>query len=451
VYVQILAIIQFLDYSGMGSVERRNEYDIDLLLSEKMYGPGDIIQGQIQFSLNRKLFCDTIIAQLYGIAKVFWTTNEAHNDSFQPVAHVQKRTLIDKKVIVWNAENKKQLPPELSMGDIIRLSSPTAIRPKKVNRSEDDCGLEPGRHSMCFSFDLPKGGLHTSFEQPGCGGCVQYFILVQCLFNEQLIAKRKLLFPLVCPVDLMDNPIATESADVNRKINFGKNAYLNVQLHLAKKGFVPGERIPVRIFIDNRSGKSVKYAHLSIVQHAFCMADYPYPVDKHSCMEASGVGLPIHKIVNDSAYKYIPEFNVPALVPDFEIPGCIHVDHTLKFEVGFSRKAKPQYSVCVITIPIFVGTSGVDGKRDAHAISSKHSEEYDSCITSEEAAGETNASAYSPYTFSIPPPPSYTESEEGASDVQEGDDDCPSYTAVCYRYSDANIAKADNKKNDKVM
>uniref|UniRef100_A0A914ZM98 Arrestin C-terminal-like domain-containing protein n=1 Tax=Parascaris univalens TaxID=6257 RepID=A0A914ZM98_PARUN len=369
VYVQILAIIQFLDYSGMGSVERRNEYDIDLLLSEKMYGPGDIIQGQIQFSLNRKLFCDTIIAQLYGIAKVFWTTNEAHNDSFQPVAHVQKRTLIDKKVIVWNAENKKQLPPELSMGDIIRLSSPTAIRPKKVNRSEDDCG----------------------------------------------------------------------------------NAYLNVQLHLAKKGFVPGERIPVRIFIDNRSGKSVKYAHLSIVQHAFCMADYPYPVDKHSCMEASGVGLPIHKIVNDSAYKYIPEFNVPALVPDFEIPGCIHVDHTLKFEVGFSRKAKPQYSVCVITIPIFVGTSGVDGKRDAHAISSKHSEEYDSCITSEEAAGETNASAYSPYTFSIPPPPSYTESEEGASDVQEGDDDCPSYTAVCYRYSDANIAKADNKKNDKVM
>lgn len=62
----------------MGSIERRNEHDIDVFLSEKMYNPGDKIQGQIQFHLNRKLFCDTIIAQLYGIAKVFWTTNEVY-------------------------------------------------------------------------------------------------------------------------------------------------------------------------------------------------------------------------------------------------------------------------------------------------------------------------------------------------------------------------------------
>uniref|UniRef100_A0A0M3I3H6 Arrestin_C domain-containing protein n=1 Tax=Ascaris lumbricoides TaxID=6252 RepID=A0A0M3I3H6_ASCLU len=431
----------------MGSIERRNEHDIDVFLSEKMYNPGDKIQGQIQFHLNRKLFCDTIIAQLYGIAKVFWTTNEPHNDSFQPIAHVQKRTLIDKKIVVWNAENKTQLPSELTMGDIIRLSSPTAIRPKKVDRSEDGCGLEPGRHSMCFSFDLPKDGLHTSFEQPGCCGCVRYFILVQCLFNEQLIAKRKLLFPLVCPVDLMDNPVAIESEDVNRMINFGKNAYLNVQLHLAKKGFVPGERIPARIFIDNRSGKSVKYAHLSIVQHAFCMANYPYPVDKHSYMETSGVGLPIHKIVNDSAYKYIPEFNVPALVPDFEIPGCIYVDHMLKFEVGFIRNGKPQYSICVIKVPIFIGTSGIDGKGDAPPMSSKQSEEYDSCITSEVTAGEINACAYPPHTFSLPPPPSYTDSMEGRSNVLEGDDECPAYTPLYYRYSVANISEAGNKKN----
>lgn len=60
----------------MGSIDRTKAYDIDVILNEKIYNPGDTIHGEIQFRLNRKLFCDTIIAQVCGIVKIFWTTNE---------------------------------------------------------------------------------------------------------------------------------------------------------------------------------------------------------------------------------------------------------------------------------------------------------------------------------------------------------------------------------------
>ncbi|KHN75536.1 Arrestin domain-containing protein 5 [Toxocara canis] len=413
-------------------------YVVDVLLTKRLYNPGDIIQGEIQFHLRRKLFCDTITVQLCGTAKVFWTTNELHDGSFHALPYGQKQVLIDEKLVVWSAENKKRRPPKPSMEEIIRYSSSTAIRPMKLGKSDDDCGLEPGAHSMFFSFQLPKHGLYTSFEQRECPGCVRYFIVVQCLFNQQVVAKRKLLFPLVCPTDFINNPNATESEDANQKIFFGTKGYLNVQLHLAKKGFVPGERIPVRVFIDNHSGKSIKYAHLSIVQHAFCFVTYPVPCGKDSYMETAGVGLPVSKVVNGNAYKYVPEFNVPALVPGFEIPGCIRVDHTLKFEVGFHRSGKSKYPLCVLKIPIFIGTSPVEDTEASSAMRERQNYR--------PSEGESTARLYPLNAFSLPPPPSYMESVTGRSDVQESDDECPAYTPLCNAHEALPVSTTEERK-----
>ncbi|VDK22824.1 unnamed protein product [Anisakis simplex] len=132
---------------------------------------------------------------------------------------------------------------------------------------------------------------------------------------------------------------------------------MNAELHLSKKGFIPGERIPVGILIENQSGKSVKHAHLSIVQLASCFATYPSPATRDCAFETSGVGLPIPKIPSGNTYKYAPEFYVPALVPDFEILGRLKVDHFLKLEIGFNRHQKSKHAICLIKIPILIGTS----------------------------------------------------------------------------------------------
>lgn len=72
----------------------------------------------------------------------------------------------------------------------------------------------------------------------------------------------------------------------------------------------------------------------------------------------SGVGLPVHKVINGETYKYFPKFNVPALVPNFEINGCMRLDYTLKFDVGFIRPTNgiPKI-VCSLEVTQLVFTS----------------------------------------------------------------------------------------------
>ncbi|VDK31596.1 unnamed protein product [Anisakis simplex] len=68
--------------------------------------------------------------------------------------------------------------PAQRLDDIVRYSSSTAIRLKKLERGAEDCGLDPGAHDFHFTMQLPKRGLYTSFEQLDCCACVRYFIMV---------------------------------------------------------------------------------------------------------------------------------------------------------------------------------------------------------------------------------------------------------------------------------
>ncbi|VDK19954.1 unnamed protein product [Anisakis simplex] len=97
--------------------EPSRAYSIEVTLGERIYNPGDLIQGRIHLSLNRKLFCDTILVQLYGAVKVFWTaTTQDDQGTFQRIPFAQKEVLVNQKSVVWSAENKpKTLPKTLSV------------------------------------------------------------------------------------------------------------------------------------------------------------------------------------------------------------------------------------------------------------------------------------------------------------------------------------------------
>lgn len=68
-----------------------------------------------------------------------------------------------------------------------------------------------------------------------------------------------------------------------------------------------------------------------------------------------GVGLPVRKITSGSILKYKPDFNVPALVPNFDIENCISLDYALKLDVGFQRisaSSQQRDVVCTLTVVI---------------------------------------------------------------------------------------------------
>uniref|UniRef100_A0A7I4KHM1 Arrestin_C domain-containing protein n=1 Tax=Brugia malayi TaxID=6279 RepID=A0A7I4KHM1_BRUMA len=339
-------------------------YHIDILLSKKIYNPGDTIHGEVIFTLERNLSCDLINVQLFGLIRVFWIDKKAGNGCFRPLPREQKRVLIDETVILWSEEKTNcKRPIQPTLNDILRLSATIAIRTKKYERNGNFRGIETGSHKFEFTFQLPKEGLYTSFDLGNCDGRVRYCINVQCFSYGLLVLKQTLVFPVVCPVDPSQCMDALQNSYNRKRMEFKKGRYLDVELSVSKRWLVPGEAIPVQVYIDNRSGKSIKFSHLSIQQHVFCIATHPLKCAKEWFQDTlAGVGMDAHKIPNGSKYKYTPNFNVPALVPGFEISGCMTLEYDLKLDVGFDRitmSSDMKHIICTLTIPIFIGTSSI--------------------------------------------------------------------------------------------
>ncbi|EJW77861.1 hypothetical protein WUBG_11230, partial [Wuchereria bancrofti] len=303
-------------------------YHVDILLSKKIYNPGDTIHGEIG------------------------------NGCFRPLPREQKRVMIDETAILWSEDkiNCKK-PTQPTLNDISRLSTTIAIRANKHERNGNFRGIETGSHKFKFTFQLPKEGLYTSFDLGNCDGRVRYCINaslfeVQCFSYGLLMLKQTLLFPIVCPVDPSECLDALKNSYKRKRVEFKKGRYLDVELSVSKRWLVPGEAIPVQVYIDNRSGKSIKFSHLSIRQHVFCIATHPLKCAKEWFQDTLGVGMDAHKIPNGSKYKYVPNFNVPALIPGFEINGCMTLEYDLKLDVGFDRitmSSDMKHIVCTLT------------------------------------------------------------------------------------------------------
>lgn len=70
--------------------------------------------------------------------------------------------------------------------------------------------------------------------------------------------------------------------------------------------------------------------------------------------------MDINKIPNESTHKYVPKFNVPALIPGFEITGCMTLEYALKLDIGFDRitmNSGMKHIVCTLTVRLLSTSS----------------------------------------------------------------------------------------------
>ncbi|KAL3995057.1 Arrestin (or S-antigen) N-terminal domain family protein [Acanthocheilonema viteae] len=369
-------------------------YDVDIFLNEKIYNPGDIIHGEVIFRLSRNLFCDLINVQLFGSTRVFWIDKKIGIGCFHPIAREQKRVLVDETTVLWSDEKinrKKFIQPTLN--DIVRSSTGIAIQAKMHELNRNFHGIKTGNHKFEFIFQLPKEGLHTSFDVGNCDGRIRYCINLQCFFYGRLVLKKTLIFPIVCPINPPECLKVFNNYYNKKRVEFKKGRYLDAELSISKRWFVPGEALPVQVYIDNRSGKSIKFSHLSIQQRVFCIATHPITYGKEWFQDTLGVGMDVCKIPSESTHKYVPKFNVPALVPGFEIDGCMSLEYALKLDIGFDRNVMNndvKYIICTLTIPIFIGTSSITN-------------------TNFSQKSEFEKAIVSPPNYDDIPPPSYDE------------------------------------------
>ena len=50
----------------------RKPFIVNVFLNQRIYGPGDTVDGEIELDLRKRMLCDLITAQIYGSAKVFF-------------------------------------------------------------------------------------------------------------------------------------------------------------------------------------------------------------------------------------------------------------------------------------------------------------------------------------------------------------------------------------------
>uniref|UniRef100_A0A0N5AXP4 Arrestin_C domain-containing protein n=1 Tax=Syphacia muris TaxID=451379 RepID=A0A0N5AXP4_9BILA len=437
----------------------RKPFEVKIYLSQNIYNPGDTLQGEVVLELRRKMFCDLVTVQLYGAARVFFVSSEAENGTRCPIANEQKKVLLDEKKILWGTKSRASKLQKPTLEEIVKNASSLSIHPKKLQLDEDDSGFEAGTHSLQFTFDLPKSGLSVSYADHTCS--VRYYIKVQCYNYQQLIAISKCEFPVVCPLSLSTIPEAITGSKVHETIPLKKGNSIDVTMKLDHCGFVPQEKIPVSIRISNNSLHSIKYAHLTIAQEICCFGVYPFPNSVEYETDTTGslyyipnlyyanlycVGLPISKILAGQSFEYIPDFYVPALVPNFELDNLLKLCYSLKLIISYQRKCTSRKDILgTIKIPIYIGTEPIKGTKTAqppnpetylHNRFVQGHQNYDK----ELSPGSSPEIVLNSYLlvlkccglFCPPPtaPPGYMDDSDYESHSFDNENSCPSYNSL---------------------
>ncbi|KAI6184045.1 Arrestin domain-containing protein 5 [Aphelenchoides bicaudatus] len=403
-------------------------YEADIFLDKMIYNPGDSVNGQVTLRLAKKMCCDTVTVKLEGIARVFFIQKSTKPANFgQSVGYEQQITLVDQTQNVWITMNQN-IRKALTLDEVVRSSRSTAI--KMPNKTENSPGLAQGNHTFNFSFPLPQAGLYTSFDAKDSAGYVRYNILLKVFNGSAPVLRKKLLFAVVVPKVLSNIPMPLKERETTQRKDFDKNSYLSVQLTIDKRVYVPGEPIVGTIFIDNKSGKSVKYALLYIKQETVCYSAQPEIQIHESVSKTNGMGLTVHKIPTGENLTYPIKFNVPALIPNLDVPNCIQTNYHIQLDVGFNRQS-PKGAPISIKLPISIGTHLQNPNDRSFPDAPPAYEEI-------ENHKDHNASLYPSF------PPDYSESTMGLSTIDSED----GYTPLCYHYNFAFNQEEEEKKNN---
>ncbi|XP_067589306.1 arrestin domain-containing protein 2 isoform X2 [Pseudorca crassidens] len=206
--------------------------------------------------------------------------------------------------------------------------------------------LPPGRHEFPFSFQLPPT-LVTSFE--GKHGSVRYCIKAT-LHRPWVPARRaRKVFTVIEPVDINTPALLAPQAGAREKIArswYSNRGLVSLSAKIDRKGYTPGEVIPVFAEIDNGSTRPV-LPRAAVVQTQTFMARGARKQKRAVVASLSGepVGPGRRALWQGRALR------IPPVGPSILHCRVLHVDYTLKVCVDI-----PGSSKLLLELPLVIGT-----------------------------------------------------------------------------------------------
>ncbi|XP_037674463.1 arrestin domain-containing protein 2 isoform X1 [Choloepus didactylus] len=206
--------------------------------------------------------------------------------------------------------------------------------------------LPPGRHEFPFSFQLPPT-LVTSFE--GKHGSVRYCVKAT-LHRPWAPARRaRKAFTVIEPVDINTPALLVPQAGTREKLArawYCDRGLISLSAKIDRKGYTPGEVIPIFAEVDNGSRRAV-LPRAAVVQTQTFMARGARK-QKRTVL-ASLAGEPVGP--GQRVLWQGRELRIPAVGPSILHCRVLRVDYALMVCVNI-----PGTSKLLLELPLVIGT-----------------------------------------------------------------------------------------------
>ncbi|XP_076409241.1 arrestin domain-containing protein 2 [Peromyscus maniculatus bairdii] len=210
----------------------------------------------------------------------------------------------------------------------------------------DVATLPAGRHEFPFSFQLPIS-LVTSFE--GKHGSVRYSIKAT-LHRPWAPARRaRKVFTVIEPVDINTPALLEPQAGAREKVArswYCTRGLVSLSAKIDRKGYTPGEAIPIFAEIDNGSTRAVQ-PRAALVQTQTFMARGARKQKRAVVATVDGAPVgPGHRALWPGR-----ELRIPPVGPSILQCRVLSVDYSLKVCVDI-----PGSSKLLLELPLVIGT-----------------------------------------------------------------------------------------------
>ncbi|XP_048028236.1 arrestin domain-containing protein 2 isoform X2 [Chanodichthys erythropterus] len=194
---------------------------------DTVYSSGEMITGVVVLELNREIKVRAMRVLGRGVATAHWLENRSvgvntvYNDYTSKITYFRKRQ------------------------HLIRDNGELTVLPA-------------GRHEYPFSFQLPEETLVTSFE--GKHGSIRYWVKVKLHRPWATVKKIKKEFTVIEPIDINTPSLLAPQAGTKEKmarIWYRNCGQVSITAKIDRKGYTPGEVIPVFAEFDNSTSRSV--------------------------------------------------------------------------------------------------------------------------------------------------------------------------------------------------
>ncbi|XP_041336481.1 arrestin domain-containing protein 2 isoform X2 [Pyrgilauda ruficollis] len=279
------------------------------------HGGGELLHGQVQLELRGALRVRALEVCARGLATVHWL--ESHSIGLN---------------IVYR--------------DYTACQTFLYRRQQLISDNGEATVLQAGKHEFPFTFQLPET-LVTSFE--GKHGSVRYWVKAKLHRPWSTVKKAKKEFTVIEPIDINTPALLAPQAGAKEKLArawYCNRGQVSVTAKIDRKGYTPGEVIPIFAEIDNCTSRAV-VPKAAIIQTQTFIARGTKKQKKSVVTSITGDPIPAGKreVWHGRALK------IPPVGPSILQCRIIQVEYSLKVCVDI-----PGTSKLLLELPLVIGT-----------------------------------------------------------------------------------------------